>query len=440
MQLSEQKRSKEREFWSNKLGYAMLEEDFSQFSQRNVIFSRVRWDPSYRAYGKTLAEKQGTMVGKKGYSRVGYAVQSAAWTIYDKYPQAFSWDRIPYPGKVELTQLSTTLPKYESKDPRINSKTVKRVGQIFGAADVGICEIDPKLIYSHNDDGSPLKLPEGVKYAIILLIEMDAEALRTSPELPASITTGDAYSRMAFSISLMGEFLRNLGYTAIQAGNDVGLSVPLAIKAGLGEFGRHGMLIHPRLGPNVRICKVFTDFPMESDSPTFFGVRKYCQVCQKCAKYCPPQAIPFDKNPTWESHWKTPSNNSGATYKWYVNVDTCYQYWTLNTSDCSNCLAVCQFGKPRSLFRRLRLFIIRKLPVFNPLWVWLDRGKGKPKIPRRTVCGEEPKIGFFKRNYESLKKRISKRPKESKKWWKRETRDSDEFWESDEYLGKKMPI
>ena len=72
--------------------------------------------------------------------------------------------------------------------------------------------------------------------------------------------------------SILAEFIRILGYKAIPMGNDTSLSIPLAIDAGLGELGRHGLLITPEYGPCVRLCKVFTDLPLEPDKPIQFGV------------------------------------------------------------------------------------------------------------------------------------------------------------------------
>lgn len=49
--------------------------------------------------------------------------------------------------------------------------------------------------------------------------------------------------------------------------NDTALAIPYAIKAGLGEYGRHGLLITPEYGPRVRIGKIFTDMPLAHDVP-----------------------------------------------------------------------------------------------------------------------------------------------------------------------------
>ncbi|PWI46839.1 hypothetical protein CEE45_14715 [Candidatus Heimdallarchaeota archaeon B3_Heim] len=374
---------------------------YRRFSERDMIFARVMWDETFSGYRRAINEKEGTKVGMSGYSQEGYAAMNAAWMVHDSFRQAFSWEN-PKKEAVSLTQSTTKLGKFESTAVKQNSQIVKRIGKVFGACSVGITKLDPDylFLYSHNRQNEPIKLPEGVKYAIVMLIQMDYQALKTSPALPASITTGNGYSRMAFTIASMADFLRNLGYQAIPAGNDTGLSVPLAVQAGLGQFGRNGLLINPKYGQAVRICKVYTDFPLEIDQPIDFGVTQFCRVCKKCAKYCPSQSILYDDDPTWESPWGSFSNNNGA-YKWYVNVETCYEFWVKNSTDCSNCMRVCPFTKPPGLAHDVARFFIKYLPILDPLWLRLDN-----------------LMALFP-------------------WWRYGKKDNaDKFWKGKKYLGK----
>ncbi len=211
-------------------------------------------------------------------------------------------------------------------------------------------------------------------------VEMDLEALQSSPAYPASFATGNGYSRMAFIQSCVAEFIRNLGYDAVPAGNNVGLSVPLAIDAGLGEYGRHGLLINPEYGSNLRICKVFTNLPLVPDKAINFGALRFCRTCRRCAESCPSQSISYDDYPSWSGFTK--SNNPGIL-KWYVNVETCYHFWTRNGNDCSNCIVSCPFTKSRHWSHRVARFFVRHLPIFNRLFVTLDRflGYGKQRNP-----------------------------------------------------------
>ena len=372
-----------REFLKGRTPFALDESTYVRFSERDDVFSRVVWDTSFRAFKMRISEREAKMVGRKGYSRIGYAALSASWMLHDRLVEEFSKE-----GKIDLrtavpTQINSTLPRYESDDPNLMTNRMKRLAQIFGACDVGVAKIDSKrhFVYSHDRSEKRIDLPKEMKYVIVMLIHMDYFALMTSPKLPASITTGNAYSRAAFAADCVAETIRNLGYQAFPSVNSIGLSVPLAVKAGLGEFGRNGLLIHPRFGQSVRIAKVFTDLPLVPDSPINFGAANFCRSCKKCAELCPSRSISGGE-PTWESPWETPSNNHGV-YKWYVNADTCYEFWVRNSTDCSNCIRACPFTKPPGLIHNIARFCIRNLRFLNRFWVKLNdiMGYGKSEEP-----------------------------------------------------------
>ena len=259
--------------------------------------------------------------------------------------------------------------KYPIEDIILFTKKVKKAAKLYGASLVGITDVNEKWIYkdgfvrpplsseaeskkkvrggdtSNSILETPINLPEGVNKAIVMAIEMDEAAISTAPAQPAAAAAAIAYSKMAFVISCLGEFIRNLGYRAIQCGNDTALSIPLAIDAGLGALGRLGLLITPEYGPRVRICKVFTDLPLVSDKPNFKfidKIEKYCRSCYKCADACETDAITRDKEPNFQG--LNISNNPGVK-KYYVDGVKCFEFWIENSSDCGNCIAACPFSK-----------------------------------------------------------------------------------------------
>lgn len=369
----------EKEFLKGRTPFALDESTYQRFSERNVIFSRVGWDKSFQAFGRRISEREAELVGGKGYSRIGYAASPASWMVHDRLAAEFSQEKTLGIQPANLTQISSALPKYESLDKEVNTDRIRRLAQVFGACDVGVASVDSKrlFVYSHNRRGVQLNLAEEIRFAVVMLVQMDYSALRTSPKLPASIAVGDAYSRAAFAAGCMAETIRNLGYQAVPSVNSVGLSVPLAVLAGLGEFGRNGLLIHPKFGQSVRIAKVFTDLPLNPDKPVNFGAADFCRVCRKCAEHCPSQSISLEE-PSWESPWGTPSNNDGV-YKWYVNVDTCYAFWVRNSTDCSNCVRACPFTKPPGIIHDITRFFIRNFPFLDRLWLKLDDALGYGK-------------------------------------------------------------
>lgn len=323
--------------------YRVDETKLSRYDQENLIFNRIFMDPDFPSYMR-IEEEQGIeniKKGKPGYARIDYALAEASWTVHDVWRRGFDWERLKRPDGPSLMGDSWYRERHKIEDVEQITRQLKRASRFFGASLVGITKINQKWIYMNSrEDLQRLELPEKVEYAVVMAIEMDPMAIATSPECIAAAATGLGYSRMTLLASTLAEFIRNLGYTAIPAGNDTGLSIPLAIDAGLGQLGRNGLLITPEYGPRVRICKVFTDMPLKTDKPIDFGVTDFCRKCKLCAEACEADAISFEDDPTWEPECR--SNNPG-TLKWYVNSEKCYQFWCDNGTDCSTCIAVCPY-------------------------------------------------------------------------------------------------
>ena len=318
--------------------YIIDKSKLHRFHSRNTVFERVMWDPSWKGYNRMYDENVPNIVidGKPGYSRVDFALAYASWIVHDAFEGGFSWKKIKtYRTSVDTIGIDWTKTKYDVNDTREMSKQVKRAAKLFGASLVGICKLNREWLYADVD------VPEKFENAIVMAIAMDADGIATSPAVPAAAATGVGYSRMAFTLACVGEFIRNLGYEAIQCGNDTALSIPLAIDAGLGELGRNGLLITPQYGPRVRLCKILTDLPLEPDKPIEFGVKEFCKKCKLCAEHCEAGAISMDDEPSFEIKCK--SNNPGAL-KWYVDVEKCYLYWCENGIDCSTCIKVCPYN------------------------------------------------------------------------------------------------
>ncbi|NJK31703.1 MAG: hypothetical protein HC927_04400, partial [Deltaproteobacteria bacterium] len=67
----------------------------------------------------------------------------------------------------------------------------------------------------------------------------------------------------------LADYIRSLGY-ACKVEHPIGdtdlLHVPIALKAGFGELGRHGSIIHPKLGPLFRMGSVLTSLELATES------------------------------------------------------------------------------------------------------------------------------------------------------------------------------
>jgi epoxyqueuosine reductase len=349
--------------------YEINESTYQRFEQKYNMIYRRSWDKNLTTFGKMFEANIESHIdsNKEGYSRLDFALVAAGWTLYEKFPSAFAWER------KELSDIGYGInwmkSKYEKLDDSEFTRYIKKAAKFYGASLVGVANVNEKWIYKSgfvrpeltNEADSkrkiregvsletiletPINLPEGINKAIVIAIEMDEKAISTAPAQPAAAAAAIAYSRMAFVIACLGEFIRNLGYRAIQCGNDTALSIPLAIDAGLGALGRHGLLITPEYGPRVRICKVFTDLPLIADKPKASFIKKVeksCKTCFKCAEACETDAISMDIEPNFEP--KSISNNPSVK-KYYVHAEKCFEFWIENSSDCGNCIAVCPFSK-----------------------------------------------------------------------------------------------
>lgn len=339
--------------------YRVKEEIYTRFPEQNHCIYRSLYDPQFQHYHKTLRTGMKDWVdsGEKGFSRFDLALAAASWTINKHMP--FAYDPSPEHSPQDYIPQEIKNRPPENTSPEINSKYVKKAAKFLGASMIGITQIDEKWIYKNKvtlystaveekqeDIEFPeLKLPKEIEYAVVMAIEMDPDGINCAPTFLEFASAGLGYSKISFTIACVAQFIRNLGYKAIPCANGKGLSVPLAIDAGLGALGRIGVLITKEYGPRIRLCKVFTDMPLAEDQPDLDfieEINKRCEICQKCADACDFNAISREKKPNYELRSK--SNNPG-TQKWYVDVEACYEGWVKYSSDCAKCIKACPYSK-----------------------------------------------------------------------------------------------
>lgn len=361
--------------------------DYKRFDFRNAVFARATYEPKLMPIGKMQKEKfanKRPQPGNQGWTELEGAFFMAAWSVHDHagtgdaggIPEAgplYSWDYESNPRKTTFAS------------PEEASKIVKKAAKFLGASLVGICEYDERWIYSHWFDfrtkkSIPVQFPFQPKSVIVIALEMDYDAFKTAPSLIESAAAGNQYSNMATVSHKVATFCRQLGYHAANCGNDTAMSIPQAIAAGLGEMSRMGMLITPKYGPRVRLCKVFTDLPLKADKPITFGVEQFCKVCMKCADNCPSEAIPKDKEPGFKA---VNSSNNQGTKKWYVDAEKCFQFWAENGGDCGSCIACCPYNKKDEWHHQLSSAMTRT-PA-RPVLRYFDELFGYGKVNNQAV-------------------------------------------------------
>ena len=159
-------------------------------------------------------------------------------------------------------------------------------------------------------------------------------------------------------------FIRNLGYSALPHfdGNYQVICPVVARDAGLGEFGRMGLLMTPELGPRVRVGVVTTDIPLVIDEYKYEpSVIDFCTICKKCADNCPSRAIMFE-----------PMQEIGGVVRWKINHEACFTYWNIVGTDCGKCIQVCPYAHPNNLLHNLVRSGIKNSYIFANVALKMD--------------------------------------------------------------------
>jgi reductive dehalogenase len=185
-----------------------------------------------------------------------------------------------------------------------------------------------------------------------------------APNAPVVLESARRYvvlSRIGVEVA---EIIRSLGYEARAHtdGNYRVIAPLVAREAGLGEIGRMGLLMTPRLGPRVRIGVVTTDLPLTPNHPGDDpSVLDFCAICKKCATNCPVGAIPVgDREPV------------GDGLRWKIDDETCFRYWNIVGTDCAVCMRVCPYSHPDNAAHNLVRWVIRRSGGVRRVMLWAD--------------------------------------------------------------------
>jgi hypothetical protein len=196
--------------------------------------------------------------------------------------------------------------QYNRLDGPVNPKRIEFDGPVeaanvvsefawaAGADLVGFTEVKDSFVF------------EGVnidhEYAVVLAMEMDFDRIATAPGEPSGIEVLRVYWRLGDVVVKTAEFIRSLGHRAVAHhprrpyGNPPTiLHTVAALEAGLGEIGRHGLLMTEEFGSRIRVATATTDLELPQTSRKNFGATDFCLKCHVCEKACPGCAIPGEK-------------------------------------------------------------------------------------------------------------------------------------------------
>ncbi len=259
--------------------------------------------------------------------------------------------------------------KFELTPERASEK-LKGFARHLGADLVRTGPLNPAFIYTQigktwNDParkhGAPITLHH--RHAISIAVGLDSGIHKAGPVLAMTTEVMGAYNKLATIATILAAYIRSLGYSARAhvVSNYQVLCVPVAIDAGMGELGRHGIMMTREFGSCIKLATVTTALPLAHDPPVDIGVEEFCKDCRICAERCPSGAI---------SHG-SPRTLRGVR-KWCINPQACFRVWNETGTDCGLCVAACPWTKPRTALHRFAAFLATKKKKAG--W-WMSRAE-----------------------------------------------------------------
>ncbi len=255
-------------------------------------------------------------------------------------------------------------------DAQLNAQNIKAASYFLGIDAVGISRCPDWTWYSHDATGEPLEPPHN--NAISMLIDQGYETMdgASGDDWVAVAQSMRAYLRFSLLGGVIARQIRNLGYKAkahtVMDGEV--LQPPLLLLAGLGEVSRIGeVILHPLLGPRLKSGTVTTDMPLAHDKPIDFGLQKFCESCNKCARECPSGAITAGPKRMFNGYeiWKSDSQKC-----------TTYRITTEGGAMCGRCMKTCPWNLEGLFAEKPFRWAAMNIPSAAPALAKLDDALG----------------------------------------------------------------
>ena len=226
----------------------------------------------------------------------------------------------------------------EAADPKRNAENLKAASYFLSADAVGLSRVPDWAFYSHDAGGNPMEAYH--KNGISLLLDQGFDTMEgaSGDDWISVAQSMRAYLRFSLLGGVIAEQVRRLGYSArvhSVIDGDV-LQPPLLLLSGLGEVSRIGeVILNPFLGPRLKSGVVTTDLPMAHDKPIDFGLQRFCEACNKCARECPSGAITAGPKLMYNGYeiWKS-------------DAEKCARYRLTNAAGgmCGRCMKTCPWN------------------------------------------------------------------------------------------------
>ena len=311
--------------------------------------------------------KRADMFARAQFGDMGKPLQQAATGGYYVRKSAPSMAERRMLGAFVLLQDG---PKAEDVTPptdaQRNADNIKAASYFLGVDAVGISRCPAWTWYSHDATGEPITPPHD--QAISMIIDQGYETMEgaSGDDWIAVAQSMRAYLRFSLLGGVIAKQIRNLGYSAKSHSVMDGevLQPPLLLLSGLGEVSRIGeVILHPLLGPRLKSGVVTTDMPMTHDKPIDFGLQKFCESCNKCARECPSGAITAGPKLMFNGYeiWKSDSQKC-----------TTYRVTNKGGAMCGRCMKTCPWNLEGLFAEKPFRWAAMNLPKAAPALARLD--------------------------------------------------------------------
>ena len=258
--------------------------------------------------------------------------------------------------------------------PHEAAALVKAASYWLGVDAVGISRCPEWAWYSHDARGDPLDPPHD--HAISMIVDQGYETMEgaSGDDWISVAQSMRAYLRFSLLGGVIAKQIRNLGYSAkahTVLDGEV-LQPPLLLLSGLGEVSRIGeVILNPFLGPRLKSGVVTTDLPMEHDKPIDFGLQRFCESCNKCARECPSGAITAGPKLMFNGYeiWKSDSQKCAT-----------YRITTEGGAMCGRCMKTCPWNLEGLFAEKPFRWVAMHLPASAPLLAQLDDAVGNGSL------------------------------------------------------------
>ncbi|MEL7150466.1 MAG: reductive dehalogenase [Pseudomonadota bacterium] len=255
-------------------------------------------------------------------------------------------------------------------DPERNAANIKAAAYFLGCDAVGISRCPDWAWYSHDAAGDPID-PQHDQ-AISIIIDQGYETMEgaSGDDWISVAQSMRAYLRFSLLGGILAKQIRRLGYKAkahTVMDGDV-LQPPLLLLSGLGEVSRIGeVILNPFLGPRLKSGVITTDMPLAHDKPIDFGLQKFCESCNKCARECPSGAITAGPKRMFNGYeiWKSDSQKCAT-----------YRITTEGGAMCGRCMKTCPWNLEGLFSERPFRWAAMHVPKLAPALAKLDDAVG----------------------------------------------------------------